>query len=437
MNLKRYLIFILDKDPDRPDAKVRFRVKWTGGMAAFSVGYRVESLKWSPETQRCNKSTTHGEKKVPASTINRTIQQYQDITNSLFDAYENEDKNPTPQQFRDAFNKAIGKLTKVKEKSSVLASEYFDRFISDQGTQNNWSDATITKFNTLKSHLIDFDDKLMLSKINDTRLTEFLQFQHRIPLRNTTIAKNVSLMNWFLRWAHRNKYYPGDSHNTFRPRLKGIETNPNDLVYLSWEELHHLLNFKIPPEEAHLEKVRDVFCFCCFTSLRYSDVKNLKRSDIWDDCMHITTVKTTDSLKIELNKYARAILEKYSDMVSDRNLALPVISNVKMNLYLKDLGKLAGFDSPHPVVYYMGGSRIESVSPKHELLTTHCGRRTFIVNALYLGIPAEVVMKFTGHADFKAMKPYVKIIDSLKRKEMSKFDDFEVKIVPENGDQSQ
>jgi hypothetical protein len=50
-------------------------------------------------------------------------------------------------------------------------------------------------------------------------------------------------------------------------------------------------------------------------------------------------------------------------------------------------------------------------------------RRTFIVNALYLGIPAEVVMSCTGHEDYNAMKPYIKIVDDLKRSSMSKFDE--------------
>jgi len=58
---------------------------------------------------------------------------------------------------------------------------------------------------------------------------------------------------------------------------------------------------------------------------------------------------------------------------------------------------------------------------KYELLTTHCGRRTFIVNAIFLGIPTEVVMKWTGHEDFESMKPYLEIVDDLRITEMEKF----------------
>ena len=59
--------------------------------------------------------------------------------------------------------------------------------------------------------------------------------------------------------------------------------------------------------------------------------------------------------------------------------------------------------------------------PKYELLVSHVGRRTFICNALSLGIPAQVVMKWTGHSDYKAMKPYIDIADDIKAVSMSKF----------------
>ena len=39
----------------------------------------------------------------------------------------------------------------------------------------------------------------------------------------------------------------------------------------------------------------------------------------------------------------------------------------------------------------------------------HAARRTFICYALTKGIPPQIVMKFTGHNDYKAMKPYIDI----------------------------
>lgn len=70
-------------------------------------------------------------------------------------------------------------------------------------------------------------------------------------------------------------------------------------------------------------------------------------------------------------------------------------SNQRMNDYLKELAELAGIDEPIRETYYIGNKRIDEVTPKYALLSTHAGRRTFICNALALGIPANVVMKWT------------------------------------------
>ena len=136
--------------------------------------------------------------------------------------------------------------------------------------------------------------------------------------------------------------------------------------------------------------------FCCFTGLRYSDVHNLKKSDIRDGYIEITTVKTAERLIIELNNHSKAILDKYKDVEFEGHKALPVISNQKMNDYLKELGELAEINEPVSETYYKGNKRIDTITPKYALLGTHAGRRTFICNALALGIPAQVVMGWGG-----------------------------------------
>lgn len=130
-----------------------------------------------------------------------------------------------------------------------------------------------------------------------------------------------------------------------------------------------------------LERVRDIFLFQCFTGLRYSDVFNLRRSDIKGDHIEVTTVKTSDSLIIELNNHSKAILDKYKDVAFEDDKVLPVITNQKMNDYLKELAEMAGIDEPVRQTYYKGNERIDDVTPKYALLGTHAGRRTFICNA--------------------------------------------------------
>ena len=101
--------------------------------------------------------------------------------------------------------------------------------------------------------------------------------------------------------------------------------------------------------------------------------------------------------------------------------ALPVLSNQKMNQYLKDLGELCGFNEPITRVCFRAGARVEETYPKYEMLSTHAGRRTFICLALSSGIPPQVVMKWTGHCDYKSMKPYIDIAGKTKSDAMNTF----------------
>ena len=91
-----------------------------------------------------------------------------------------------------------------------------------------------------------------------------------------------------------------------------------------------------------------------------------------------------------------------------------------MNRDLKKLCKLSGINEEIRITSYKGNERIDEIKEKWELVGTHTGRRTFIVNALSRGIAPNVVMKWTGHSDYKAMKPYIDIVDSIKASEMSK-----------------
>ncbi|GAD04527.1 site-specific integrase [Porphyromonas crevioricanis] len=180
-------------------------------------------------------------------------------------------------------------------------------------------------------------------------------------------------------------------HNTFKPKLKGISVDSKEIIYLSREELKLLQDFEFQRMQEALERVRDVFLFQCFTGLRYSDVAKLKRSDVKKGVVHVVTKKTVDGLRIELNKHSQAIIDKYRDCNFTDDKVLPVISNEKMNAHLKTLGQVVGLDEPTRIVYFKGNQRHEEVYPKWYLLTTHVGRRTFVVTALQLGIPVEVI----------------------------------------------
>ena len=245
-------------------------------------------------------------------------------------------------------------------------------------------------------------------------------------LEEKTAQKHFSNLKWFLGWAIRKGACNEKAVLSYRPKFKVLA---KPVIFLTREELLKLYNYQIPAGgtvvkltdhtgaayekkvefPGALEKTRDLFCFCAFTSLRYSDMAALKRTDIFSDRIEITTQKTNDRLTIPLNNQSRAILDKYSGLQDPSGRALPAISNQKMNDYLKDLCELCGFNEPITRTYYRAGQRVEETAPKWALMGTHAGRRTFICNALTIGIPPQVVMKFTGHSDYKAMKPYIDI----------------------------
>ncbi len=297
----------------------------------------------------------------------------------------------------------------------------FDRFVTERGTTNNWAPGTYKKFRNLRDDLVDFKPSLSFEDLNEDTLVALVRYwRDEKDLRNSTIDKKLSFLRWFLYWATDRGYNKNLVFKSFRASHKRVH---NKIVYLTREELCRLHGYELPHHYRYLEKVRDVFFFCCFSGLRHSDVYNLRRSDIRDGCIEITTVKTADTLTIELNQVTSAILEKYRNFPLPDNHALPPLFNQTMNRDLKTLCRLAGIDEPIRQTIYKGNQRIDTVRPKYELIGSHTGRRTFIVNALSLGIAPNVVMKWTGHSDYKSMKPYIDIVDDVKAREMSKLNE--------------
>ena len=423
MHIQKGVKFLLHKRKagDTQNLSIRMRVTLRGQRPLdFPTGHNIDLKDWDADNQCALKSA------IGAVDVSRTIDEWKAIMNEVFARYELLEKRvPTLGEIKDLFNDMVGRKTKTNESladPNMDLFQVFDLFTETMGMQNQWTKSTFEKFAAIKSHLHDFDPNLSFPGINESKMQAYLSYLEKKGLRNTTIAKNLAFVRWFLRWAHKKGYYNGDMQDTFKPKLKGTDGNSKEIIYLTQDEIKILENHQFLPMQAALERVRDVFLFCCFTGLRYSDVAKLKRSDIKDGFIVVVTKKTVDGLRIELNKHSQAILDKYKDMKFPKDLALPVISNVKMNARLKILGQVCGIDEPTRIVYFQGGVRHEEVFPKWALLTTHCGRRTFVVTALQLGIPSEVIMKWTGHNDFSAMKPYVKIVDELKAKAMSRFD---------------
>lgn len=389
---------------------VRFRVSWRGERVTQLLATAILPEEWDEKAS------------MPIASQRRANQEIIEMTAAmgrLFDLCHIEQRVPSPDEVRRVLaGEAVTTTPKVVKHNIIKA---LDEYIYDNQRAGNWSDSTSIRWNGIRNHLIRWSPDLVVENVDEECVRRFVEHLYKSGLRNTTVAKNVSWFKSFLRWCRKKGYTSTDSWDAFKPRLKG-NADDKEIVYLTQNELRSIIALDLTGKP-HLDRVRDVLLFCCFTGLRYSDVAKLRQGDIHDGCVNVLTKKTDDSLRIELNNMSAAILDKYATGRVD-DLALPVIANQKMNHELKELAKLADIDTPVRRVYWVKANRYEDMVPKYDLITSHCGRRTFVVSALTMEIPAEVIMRWTGHKDHDSMKPYIAIVDKQKKESMAKFNNF-------------
>ncbi len=433
--------FYLDKRPANKKGEVAVRVSiYIKAVRAIStIGYTVSPEAWMQDEQKVD-STYKNSKGVTAKVINTRIKSIR----AHFDAKEIlATKKPTTLELLKELAEITGStrghnLGEERIGKDPLVMVCFEEFVREESRRGQWTDGTLQCWNAFRQHLKAQGKDLKFNYFNDKGLQHFIDYLRKErKMQDKTVQKHYSNMKWFLNWAYLKGYCKEESFKRFRPKFKVLE---KPVIFLDTEELSKLYHFDIPKNgtkvilrsldgkeyekivtnAAALEKTRDLFCFCAFTSLRYSDMAKLRRTDISNDKLIVTTKKTNDRLIIDLNDKAQAILNKYKDEVYPNNLALPVISNQKMNDYIKDLCELCGFTEPIRRTCYRAGVREEDEQMKWELIGTHAARRTFICYALSIGIPPETIMKWTGHSDYKAMKPYIDVAEKTKREAMHK-----------------
>ncbi len=429
MNIKRNVIFQLESRkkagvPIVENVPIRMRVIFNNRRIEFTTGYRIDASKWDADRQRVKNGCTN-KLKQSASQINADLNHFDAVIQNIFKEYELKGKMPTMQQVKEAFNEQVKIKTPVSAEEQISEEvrfwDVYDTFIKETGRLKSWTKASYQKFAAVRKHLLDFDKNVNFSTFDENGLNRYMNYlQTELSMLNSTVDNQIAFVKWFLRWSYEKGYHDNAGYITFRPKLKDTQKK---VIFLTDAELDAIKNYAIPPTKQYLERVRDVLIFCCYSGLRHSDVYNLKKSDIKDDHIEVTTVKTADSLIIELNNHSRAIWNKYKDVAFPDNKALPVISNQKMNDYIKELGELAGIDTPVRITQYRGNEREDVVLPKYQLLSTHTGRKTFICKALALGIPVQIVMKWTGHSDYKTMKPYIDVADEIRASAMNKFNE--------------
>lgn len=179
----------------------------------------------------------------------------------------------------------------------------------------------------------------------------------------------------------------------------------NVKVPLTKTELDTLIRKSLPNDR--LDRIRNVFCFCCFTGLAFTDADNLRKEHITTDeqgmlWIHKPREKTAVMSCVPLLPHPIELLNKYAhdtELQVKGNL-LPVPSNQKMNAYLKEIADLCNI-------------------PKN--LTTHTARHTFATLAIEYGMPIDIIAKILGHSNTNMTRHYAKFSETVIGREMAAF----------------
>lgn len=177
-----------------------------------------------------------------------------------------------------------------------------------------------------------------------------------------------------------------------------------DKPFLSQVELNRIMKREFAI--TRIAQVRDVFVFCCFTGLAFIDVKTLTAKDLEqgvDGNLWIRKQrnKSKQWAHIPLLPQAKQIIDQYRSkpQCQRKGVLLPVLSNQKMNAYLKEIADLCGIQKN---------------------LTTHCARHTFATTVTLANkISMESVSKMLGHSSLNMTRRYARILDTTIGQEMS------------------
>lgn len=301
---------------------------------------------------------------------------------------------------------ALQALFAPKKDTEFLA--IYDQYLSAQ--EYLWQKNTLKKFKTLRQYLHTFSEifPLKFERINKDFEDKFRRYLvGNVGLLDNTVAKVFSMVKTFMRWAEEREYHSNLAYKNFKSPTSQIE-----VIYLLEDELMRLHDYDFTKNPT-LEKVRDVFCFQCFTGQRFSDIAKFRFEDVHEGVWHVRTTKTKDIIKVFLIPKALKILEKYRP-----SGALPVISAQNTNYYIKEACEAAGIDEPTTIVRYQGNKRIETTEPKYKFIATHSARRTFVSLSIGRGMKAEEIMKITGHTSHKMLKKYLDVADKSVHKAM-------------------
>ena len=257
-------------------------------------------------------------------------------------------------------------------------------------------------------------------------LALYTEFLLRRGNTNNTIHSQIKRVRRFLNYARKLHLHTNESYREYN-----IPERIGSIKFLEWHEVKQLMQVQL--DSPVQEKSRDLLLFGCFTGMRYSDIRALKKIDIKQHVFdgvegvfyaaHIRQVKTSRETVIPLLPEAMAIIRKYESLPGES--ALPQMFLQKVNDALKIVGEKAKLNAMQKIEVFRGTVKETTYIEKWRVLSTHTGRRTFVTISATKGLPINIVASITGQNPATTMRHYMGVINAEKFKELTarlKFD---------------
>jgi len=376
-------------------------VSFEGNRVMLGTGIKVDFHSWDQESRRVKES-------YPGSfATNMWLAVLEETAEKTWQAIQNLPEKPDPGKFRSLFQE-------LKPRYSTGFFDVFFMFL-ESGSQR-WNSPTFRKVRTIYKHLRQFEDqtgyKLAFNTINSGFLEQFKSFYSGKGNSSNTTHKAVNVLVWFLNWATEMGYNVNSEYRRFYKMMGPVIQSAGNHIFLQWDELIKLKEYST--DSRRMDRARDLFCFMCFTGLRFTELQRLLKEDVVAEEIVIRSERGKQR-RIPLNRFAREILDSYENRYYLNNSAFPRMSIITMNKYLREIGKQLGFDR-QVMVRSNEGSKLLL----YEHLTAGIAVNTFVANALELNIPVEIISEFTGVRQDNRIKS---IKTELSKREIQKFDD--------------
>lgn len=362
------------------------RLTVDGKRFEYSTKKFIDPSKWSNELSKMKGNSEEA----------RSINGYLDfIRNKINEIQFELLKDGIALNIEEFKNRIVG--TQERERLLVPIFEEHNRKIKEL-VGSEYAAGTLERYETSLKHTKDFLSwKYNVTDINIEKIDHAFITEYEFYLRserncaNNTAVKYIKNFHKIINQCLANGWLNKDPFANYKSKVKEVIRE-----FLTEKDIEQLINKEFVSER--LELVRDIFVFSCFTGLAYIDVKQLTRDNIslgidGDKWIFKNRQKTDTTSKIPLLPTAQEIIEKYAEhpVCKNEKRLLPILSNQKMNAYLKEIADVCGINKD---------------------LTFHIARHTFATTVtLSNGVPLETVSKMLGHTNLKTTQHYAKILD--------------------------